>query len=420
MTTGVESAAGSVTGWLLPALLVAGGLAGALAWRIAAAWRDEQRRAALVRNRLSAVLEGAADAIVLFDAAGHVADVNPAAERLFGQPEAVTLGQPLGALLRAADGGELTLERLTEAGGQGCDLLAVRGAGPGANTVPVEVRASRIACEGAPLYSAVVRDITLRKELENGLRAAKEAAEVASRAKSQFVATMSHELRTPLNAIIGFSEIIRDQALGPLGDPHYASYAEDIHEGATHLLAVINDILDIAKVETGAMTLSERPVAPEALVTACVRLMRDRAERAGVTLVEQVGDATPAVLADERLLKQMLVNLLSNAVKFTPAGGSVTVRAAPTGDGGLAISVADTGEGIAPEVLERVFSPFVQADGRLSRGHEGTGLGLPLTKALVERHDGRIELESAPGRGTVATLVLPPGRVLGREGAAVV
>ncbi|WP_431857243.1 PAS domain-containing sensor histidine kinase [Azospirillum sp.] len=415
MTTGVESVAESVTGWLLPALLVAGGLVGALAWRIAAAWRDEQRRAALVRNRLAAVLEGAADAIVLFDAAGRVADVNPAAERLFGRPEEATLGQPLGALLRAADGGELTLERLTGAGGQGCDLLAVR---DGA-TVPVEVRASRIACAGAPLYSAVVRDITLRKELENSLRAAKEAAEVASRAKSQFVATMSHELRTPLNAIIGFSEIIRDQAMGPLGDPHYASYAEDIHEGATHLLAVINDILDIAKVETGAMTLSERPVAPGALVTACVRLMRDRADRAGVALVEEVDDATPAVLADERLLKQMLDNLLSNAVKFTPAGGSVTVRAAATAEGGLAIAVADTGGGIAPEVLERVFSPFVQADGRLSRGHEGTGLGLPLTKALIERHDGRIELESTPGRGTVATLLLPPGRVLGREGAVV-
>jgi signal transduction histidine kinase len=163
------------------------------------------------------------------------------------------------------------------------------------------------------------------------------------------------------------------------------------------------------------MALSERPVAPGALVTACLRLMRDRAGRAGVTLVDALDDATPAVLGDERLLKQMLENLLSNAVKFTPAGGSVTVRATPTDDGGLAIAVIDTGPGIAPEILQRVFSPFVQADAQLSRSHEGTGLGLPLTKALIERHDGRITLDSTPGGGTVATLLLPPGRVLARE-----
>ncbi|WP_448190353.1 sensor histidine kinase [Azospirillum sp. sgz301742] len=264
-------------------------------------------------------------------------------------------------------------------------------------------------------HAALLRDIASRKELENSLRAAKETAEVASRAKSQFVATMSHELRTPLNAIIGFSEIIKNQSMGPIGNPHYAEYAEDIHEGAVHLLAVINDILDIAKVESGQMALSERPVAPGALVTACLRLMRDRAERAGVALVDALDDATPAVLGDERLLKQMLENLLSNAVKFTPPGGSVTVRATPMDDGGLAIAVIDTGPGIAPDILERVFSPFVQADGHLSRSHEGTGLGLPLTKALIERHDGRITLDTAPGRGTAATLLLPPGRVLARE-----
>ncbi len=244
------------------------------------------------------------------------------------------------------------------------------------------------------------------------LATARTNADSDRQSKAQFIATISHELRTPLNAIIGFSEIIEAEVMGPVGEKLYVSYAGDIRESAVHLLELINTILDIANADGGGGHMTERPVSPAALVTACLRLMRDRADRGGVTLTAVVDDATPAVMADEGMVMRMMDNVLSNAVKFTPAGGTVTVTVADDAGGGLVVRVADTGIGIPAEAQERIFDPFFQVDGRLNRHYEGAGLGLPLTRALVQRHGGTITLDSTPGQGTTVSLRFPPERVL--------
>jgi two-component system cell cycle sensor histidine kinase PleC len=232
---------------------------------------------------------------------------------------------------------------------------------------------------------------------------------------------MSHELRTPLNAINGFSEIMLAEMYGPLGDSRYADYAQDIHNSGQHLLALINDILDMSKIEAGKMTLHFEPLAICDVVEDAARLVRTKADAAGLALEVVVSDL-PEVEADYRALKQVLLNLLSNAVKFTPRGGRVRVIAAPAeGEGGarVRLSVQDTGIGIAPEDLARLARPFEQIESQQAKTQQGTGLGLALTKSLVEMHGGLLELKSAPGQGTTASFSLPvrqSGRTLAPPG----
>lgn len=242
---------------------------------------------------------------------------------------------------------------------------------------------------------------------------ADEHASTAAQAKSQFVANMSHELRTPLNAILGFSELIKNQAFGPLGDPRYLEYANDINYSGAHLLDVINDILGLSKIEAGKMELVEESIELHDVVDKTVSLMRTTAETAGVNLKTDVSEQLPRVLADERCVRQILLNLLSNAVKFTPLGGNVFVEAKQTGAGGIAVIVKDSGIGIAPEDIETVFEPFGQVETNMARRYEGTGLGLPLVKSLVELHGGELSLESELGVGTVVSVTFPPDRVRG-------
>jgi two-component system cell cycle sensor histidine kinase PleC len=243
-------------------------------------------------------------------------------------------------------------------------------------------------------------------ELARKYEAEKVRAEAASQAKSEFLANMSHELRTPLNAINGFSEIMVAEMFGPLGDGRYRDYAQDILNSGQHLLALINDILDMSKIEAGKMTLRFELVSVEEIAEEAVRLVRTRAEKAGLELGLELPEL-PDIEADYRALKQILLNLLSNAVKFTPRGGQVTVRAARAGEGAVRISVQDTGIGIAPDDLERLARPFEQIESQHSKTQQGTGLGLALSKALLEMHGGALELESAPGQGTTASFRLP-------------
>jgi len=224
---------------------------------------------------------------------------------------------------------------------------------------------------------------------------------------------MSHELRTPLNAIIGFSEMMARQLFGPLPNRQYQEYAQDIHDSGTHLLDIINTILDLSKVEAGAVRLNEVEISILDLIQRLERLFRERAANAGVSLSHTLAeDAPQRLMADDRLVRQCLSNLLSNALKFTPSGGTVTVLVNRAIDGGLNIAVRDTGIGIAPQDVATALEPFGQIDSSLSRKYQGTGLGLPIVKSYMELHGGVLGIVSRPGEGTIVSLQFPPNRVL--------
>jgi PAS domain S-box-containing protein len=256
----------------------------------------------------------------------------------------------------------------------------------------------------------VLSDITERKRMEVDLSKAKGEAESANRAKSQFLANMSHELRTPLNAIIGFSEIIKDQILGPASFEQYRGYAADIHQSGRHLLQLINDILDLTKVEAGKYELHEAECDLATTISEAARLMHGLAQRTGVTLCHPIEPDLPLLFADERAVRQIVVNLLSNAIKFTPAGGQVQIVAAVTPDAALLISVTDTGIGMASEDIPRALTPFVQLEDSWDRRYEGTGLGLPLVKALLAMHGGVLQIDSEKGAGTSVAARFPAER----------
>ncbi|MFC4351330.1 PAS domain S-box protein [Fodinicurvata halophila] len=234
-----------------------------------------------------------------------------------------------------------------------------------------------------------------------------EVAEAANRAKSHFLAAMSHELRTPLNAILGFSEIIANESFGKNSVPEYTEYARDIQESGRHLLELINDILDLAKIEAGRLELHPVFLHVDEVLEPCLRLNRVRAQEKNLTMNMEIIPGAEQIRADERAIKQIVFNLLSNAIKFTPEGGSISVRISNTPAGEIAIAVSDDGVGIAKEDIERILRPFEQADNSYQRGSGGTGLGLSLVRSLTELHGGRLEIESEPERGTTMRVYFP-------------
>jgi PAS domain S-box-containing protein len=260
------------------------------------------------------------------------------------------------------------------------------------------------------LFGAL-QDVTDLKQHEQELIEAKNEAELANRSKSEFLTNMSHELRTPLNAIIGFSQVIRDQLFGS-DQTRYVDYARDIYKSGDMLLELINDILDVSKLEAGKHILYEQELALGEVVDVCLNIMKARAAEGAVKLSASGFDSLPLVWAEERGMKQVLLNLLSNAVKFTPRNGSVSVEGRVTATGEIAIAVIDTGMGIAPEVLPHLFRPFRQGDNSISRQFGGSGLGLAISRRLIELHNGRIEVQSEPGKGATVTVTLPAERVI--------
>ena len=251
-----------------------------------------------------------------------------------------------------------------------------------------------------------------RQAAYEALRIAKEKAEAASRVKSGFLATMSHELRTPLNAIIGFSDMMRHEVMGPLGNEQYRTYATDIHDSGTHLLEIINDFLDLSKAEVGKLELHEELFDLQDTVRSVRQLTGESIRAAGLFDMFELAPDLPLLRADERKTKQVLLNLVTNAVKFTAAGGKIALQAHFDPMTGLAVTVSDTGIGIAPADIGRVLEPFEQVDSSLARQHQGTGLGLPLVKAIMELHGGSVELHSEVGVGTRVKVIFPPERAL--------
>lgn len=274
-----------------------------------------------------------------------------------------------------------------------------------------DVRATTVNWDGKPASLSWITNITARKQAEEELRKSKEAAEYANRAKSDFFANMSHELRTPLNAILGFSEVITQQMFGPVGNPKYVAYANDIYKSGRLLLDLINDILDIAKLEAGKVELHESCIALPDAIAQCMSMLRERAVAGGITLALELPENLPVLKADERALKQILLNLLSNAVKFTGDGGSVALSASITHDG-LALCIRDTGIGMSADDIAVALSPFGQVDSKVTRRHHGTGLGLPISRSLAQLHGGDLTIESAPAKGTAVTVFFPASRLV--------
>jgi len=260
--------------------------------------------------------------------------------------------------------------------------------------------------------ASLEREIDERERIGQALATAKTEAELANRTKSEFLANMSHELRTPLNAILGFSELMGNATLGPLGNPKYEEYTKDINDSGRHLLALINDILDLSKIEAGKHELDEEDIDIAMTIRSCLVLVKERAKNGEVQLQTNFPEGLPALHADARKFKQILVNLLSNAIKFTPAGGEVTLKAWWRPDSGYVFQIIDTGIGIELKDIPRALAPFGQIESHLNREYEGTGLGLPLTKSLVESHGGSLDLQSQISVGTTVTVRFPEERIV--------
>jgi len=365
-------------------------------------------------RQLAQVLNAVVDGIVTADEHGIVQVFNPAAERIFGYRADEVVGHSINMLMPRSDASQHDghIARYMQTGqakiiGYGREVMGLRKEG---GEFPIDLAISEVEIDGRRFFTGVVRDITERKRAEQALIEAKDDAERANRVKSEFMANMSHELRTPLNAIIGFSEVARTQMFGPLGNDKYIEYSADIQDSAQHLLDLINDILDMARIEADKLELHEEAFDLAEIVKTPIHLVNS----GKVKLVNSVPADLPLLSADKRRVKQILLNLLSNAVKFTPEGGQVAVEAVLGDDGGITVSVVDTGIGMTGEEVERALKPFEQIDTGLNRKYEGTGLGLPLVDRLARLNGGRLKLQSKEGEGTRAQVCFSPERSVAR------
>jgi len=365
-------------------------------------------------QELEAILDTATDGVILFDEAGRILSLNRSAEALFGYHQREVAGSAVTALL-APESHKVALDYLESLRSPGVASLLndgreVLGRVRQGGTIPLFMTMGHVG-EGADRkFCAVLRDMTTFKKAEGELVGAKRAAEEASAQKSDLLAKISHEIRTPLNAILGFAEVMLEERFGPVGNERYKEYLRDIHASGSHVISLVNDLLDLAKVEAGRLELSFTGVNLNDLVLSCVTLLQPQAMRDRIVMRTSFLPKLPPVVADERSMRQIVLNLVSNAIKFTDAGGQVIVSTAMTDRGEVAFRVRDTGIGMTAEEVEAALEPFRQI--ATSRKPGGTGLGLPLTKALVEANRGALQISSNPNEGTLVEVIFPPTRVL--------
>ncbi len=366
-----------------------------------------------IRDRLRAVIDHLPAGLVLKDKDGAYLLANQQFSELYGLQSNEIIGQSAHDHFPAAEAEVINAQ----------DRTVLR------TGIPMEAEMEVTRHSGGKVFAMITRfpvldssgnaigiggihmNISEIKEKEQQLRVARDEAERANHAKSAFLANMSHELRTPLNAIIGFSEIMEQGLFGPLGNPQYSEYAEDIRRSASHLLSIISDILDLSKIEAGRMELHEEFFDLASVVQSCQTIVKEAAANAGLALRTLLPDGLPSLYADKRSVRQILLNLLSNAIKFTPNGGGVIVEARQELGGQLALIVRDTGIGMSADDIEIVMQPFGQVESAHTRSHDGTGLGLPITRSLAEMHGGSLEIESEVGKGTSITVRFPAERV---------
>ena len=365
-------------------------------------------------DELEAVLDTATDGILVLNADGQIQNLNRSAEALFGVEAPDMLGQPFTALLAEESHKSATdyLDGLARNGVASVlnDGREVIGRVPTGGLIPLFMTMGRVSDQGK--FCVVLRDLTHWKTAKEELVAARRSAELANQQKSKFLAKISHEIRTPLTAIIGFSDVILEERFGPIGTERYREYLKDIRLSGTHLMSLINDLLDLSKIEAGKLDLSFSAVAINQIVQECVALMQPEANRRRIIIRTSLAGDLPKVVADERSLRQIVLNLLSNAVKFNIAGGQAIVSTAFDDCGEVLLRIRDTGIGMSDKDIETALKPFQQIATSGPARFEGTGLGLPLTKALVEANRASFAINSTPDEGTLVRINFPVERVL--------
>ena len=365
-------------------------------------------------DELRSILNTATDGVITVDDAGVILSMNGSAEALFGVHANEAVGEPLISLMHRDSHAEALdyLDGLKRNGVRSVlnDGRDVFGREKKGGRIPLFMTLGRISEEDPPRYCAVLRDLTAWKRAEADLTEARRAAEAASAKKSDFLAKISHEIRTPMNAIIGFSEVMQEERLGPLGNPKYREYLGDIQTSGRHVVSLVNDLLDLAKIEAGRMELDFAATDLNAVVTSAVSIIQPQANASRILIRSQLAPSLPPVVADERSIRQILLNMLSNATRFTESGGQVIVATALLDSGEAVIRIRDTGIGMTTGEIEQAMEPFRQVGTRRSSG--GTGLGLPLTKALVEANRAAFAIRSTPGEGTLIEVIFPATRVL--------
>ncbi len=342
---------------------------------------------------------------------GHYLDVNPALARIYGydDPQALMKGlTDISSQLYVDPHRRDEFKAIMSEHDEVTDFVSEIRRRDGATIwIKENARAVRDWSGKLICYQGTVEDITVKFEAEQAIKRGLKRAEEANATKNAFLAMMSHELKTPLNAILGFSDMVRQEMLGPLGSPVYRSYMDDIYNSGERLLAIINDVLDVARLEGAAITLNLNFSYPRDIAETALRRARHLTGKTQDVIIE-IADAIPALNVDHNRLAQVIANLLSNALKFTPEGGEVRLKAAVAADGAVHFTVSDTGIGMSDETIALVLQPFHQADASLARRFEGAGLGLPIAHALTELHGGRLAIVSDEGRGTSVTIALPP------------